>query len=87
MHSICSIKYSVPKKVPIAFHKGANYDYHLFKEIIRIFKKISCLREITKTYINFTIPIEKEVKRLNKNGGKIIKNLSYNYNFLIAQDM
>ena len=77
MHSICSIKYSVPKKVPIA----------LFKEIIRIFKKISCLREITKTYINFTIPIEKEVKRLNKNGGKIIKNLSYNYNFLIAQDM
>ena len=27
-HSICNLKYYVPKNIPIAFHKGSNYDYH-----------------------------------------------------------
>ena len=29
-HSICNLKYSVPKKVPIVFHNGSglSYDYH-----------------------------------------------------------
>ena len=27
-HSIYNFKYSVPKKIPIAFHNGSNYDYH-----------------------------------------------------------
>ena len=26
--SICNLKYSVPKKIPIAFHNGSNHDYH-----------------------------------------------------------
>ena len=25
MHSICNLKYSVPKRIPIAFHNGPNY--------------------------------------------------------------
>ena len=28
-HSICSLEYSVPKKSPIAFRIGSNYDYHV----------------------------------------------------------
>ena len=24
VHSICNLKYSVPKKIPIAFHNGSN---------------------------------------------------------------
>ena len=28
-HSICNLKYSVPKNIPIIFHSGSNYDYHL----------------------------------------------------------
>ena len=28
-HSICNLKYGVPKKIPIVFHNGPNYDYHL----------------------------------------------------------
>ena len=28
-HSICNLKYSVPKKISIAFHNGSNYDYYL----------------------------------------------------------
>ena len=27
-HSICNLKYCVPKKIPIVFHNGSNYDYH-----------------------------------------------------------
>ena len=26
--SICNLKYSVPKRIPIVFHNGSNYDYH-----------------------------------------------------------
>ena len=27
-HSTCNLEYSIPKKVPIAFHNGSNDDYH-----------------------------------------------------------
>ena len=27
-HSICNLKYSLPKKIPIVLHNGSNYDYH-----------------------------------------------------------
>ena len=30
-----------------------------------------------ETYITFTVPIEKEGTRINKNGEKIRKNISY----------
>ena len=32
VHSICNLKYSVPKKFLIAFHNGGNYDYHFIIE-------------------------------------------------------
>ena len=27
-HSICNLKYSVPKEIAIVFYNGSNYDYH-----------------------------------------------------------
>ena len=40
-------------------------------------------------YITFTVPIEKEVTRIDKNGEEIAKNLKYYnlFNLLIAQDL
>ena len=33
-NSICKLKYSVRKKIPIVFHNGSNYDYHfIIKEL------------------------------------------------------
>ena len=33
-HSICNLKYHVPKKMPILFHNVSNYDYHfIIKEL------------------------------------------------------
>ena len=26
--SLCNLQYSLPKKIPIVFHNGSNYDYH-----------------------------------------------------------
>ena len=38
-HSICYLRYSVPKKSPIVFHNGSNYDYHfIIKESAEEFK-------------------------------------------------
>ena len=39
-HSICNLKYSVPKSIHIVLHNGSNYDYHfIMKESAEEFKK------------------------------------------------
>ena len=83
-HSICNLKYSVPKKIPIVFHNGSNYDYHfIIKELAEEFKKqFTCLGENTEKYITFTVPIEKEVTRVDKNREEITKNISYILHFI-----
>ena len=83
-HSLCNLKYKVLKKVPIVFHNGSNYDYHfIIKELAEEFKKqFTCLGENTEKYITFTVPIEKEVTRTDKNGEEITKNISYILQFI-----
>ena len=35
-YSIRNLKYNVPKKIPMAFHNGSNYDYHfIIKRVSR----------------------------------------------------
>ena len=69
------------KKISIAFHNGSNYDDHfMVKELAEEFEKqFTCLREKKqkKKKNAFTVPIEKEVRRTNKNGEWITKNISY----------
>ena len=39
-HSICNLKYNMPKKIPIVFQNGSNYDYYfIIKEFAEEFKK------------------------------------------------
>ena len=61
-HSICNLKYSLPKKVPIVLYNGSNYGYHFFiKELAGEFRKqFTCLGESTEKCITFTVPIEKK---------------------------
>ena len=63
-------------KIPIVFHNGSNYDYNfIIKELAEEFKKqFTCLGENTENNITFTVPIEKEVTRTDKNGEEI-KNI------------
>ena len=68
-HSISNLKYSPPKKIPIAFHNVSNYDYHfIIKELTEEFKEqFTCLAKNTEKYITLTIPLEKQVTRTDKN--------------------
>ena len=39
-HSICNLRYGVPKEIPIVFHRVSNYDYHfIIKELGEEFEK------------------------------------------------
>ena len=67
-HSICNLKYSISKRIPIVFHNGSNYDYHFItKRLAEEFKKqFISLGENNERCITFTIPIEKEVTRIKR---------------------
>ena len=41
--------------------------------------QFTCLRENTEKYKTFSVPIEKEVTRIDKKGKEIIKTISYRY--------
>ena len=79
MHSIRNLKYSVSKTIRIAFHNGSNYDYHFIikKSVEELKIQLTCLGKKTVKYITFTIPIRKEVTRIDKNGEEVTKNISY----------
>ena len=68
------------KKIPIVFQNGSNYDYHfIIKELAEEFEKqFTCLAENTEKYITFTVPIEKDIKRIDKNGKEITKKYILN---------
>ena len=84
-----NLKYSVPKKNPIVFHEGSNYDYQfIIKDLVEEFKKqFTCFGENTEKCITFTVPIEREVTRIDKNGQNVTKIYLTYYNLLIAQDL
>ena len=58
-HSICNLKYSVAKNIPIVFHNRSNYYYHfVIKEIAEEFKKqVIYLGENTEKHVTLTVPI------------------------------
>ena len=38
-HNICNLRYKVPKEIPVVFHNGSTYDYHLIiNELVKEFK-------------------------------------------------
>ena len=68
----------------IKFHNGSNYDYHLIiKELVEKFERqFTCLGEKTEKYITFSVSLEKEVIRMDKNGKEIAKTISYRLQFI-----
>ena len=78
----------MPNKILIVFHSGSNYDYHFIKDLAEEFKKqYTCLGENTQKCITLTVSIEKQVKRIDKSGWEITKNISYIFSLLTAQDL
>ena len=63
-HSICNLKYAIPKEITIMFHNGSNYDYYFIKkELAEEFKgQFTCSGKNTEKYITFSVPIGKGIK-------------------------
>ena len=58
MHSICNLKYNVPKKIPIAFYNTSNRLSFYHKIAAEFEKQFTCLAENTEKCIAFVVPIE-----------------------------
>ena len=68
-HSICNLRYQIPKEIPVVFHNGSTNDYHfIIKQLVREFKYyLECLGENTEKYITFSVPIKKVLDNDNDN--------------------
>ena len=81
-HSVCNLRYKLPKEVPLVFHNGSTYDYHfIIKNLPEEFEGESeWLGENTEKYITFSVPFKKE----NDNDKKIKYKLKFidSYRFM-----
>ena len=66
-HNIFNLIYNIPKKIPIVFHNGSTYDYHIvIKKLVEEFKgEFECLGENTEKYIAFSVQLKKENDKKN----------------------
>ena len=66
-HSICNLRYKVPKEIPVVFHNRSTYDYHfIIKELVKEFEgNFDCLGENTEKYITFSTPLKKKIENKN----------------------
>ena len=49
-YDICSLRYKIPKEIPLVFHNGSTYDFHfIFKELAEESEgEFECLGENTE---------------------------------------
>ena len=61
-HSVCNLRYKVPKEISIVFHNCSTYDYHfIIKKIAKEFEdEFECLGKNTEKFITFSVPLKKE---------------------------
>ena len=67
-HSMCNIRYKVPKVILAVFHNGSSYDDHfVIRQLAKDFKGyFNCIGKNTEKYITFSISVFKEYDKVNK---------------------
>ena len=77
VQSIYKLRYSVPKKIHIVFHKGSNYDYHfIIKKLAEEFKKqLTCSGKILKNTLSWLFQQKKKLEKLLKMENKLQKDI------------
>ena len=68
MKKFCKdLRYKIPKEIPGVFHNGSSYDYHfIIKELPEEFERqFECLGENTEKYIIFSVPIKKQITKID----------------------
>ena len=83
-HDICNLRYKIPKEIPVVFHNGSTYDYHfIIKELAEEFEgEFECSGENTEKYITFSMPIKKEIIKIDKDGNDKMTKISYKIKFI-----
>ena len=87
-HSICNLKYKVPKDIPVVFHNGSKYDNHLIiKQISKIFKGyFTCTGENTEKYISFSMNIiKKDINNKKKRPETYMLKFIDTYRFMASK--
>ena len=81
-HSICNLRYSTQKDIPVLFHNVTNYDFNLIiTELAKEFRsELQCIPVNTNKYMSFSIPIKKKVYANSINTKK--KVVTYKLNFI-----
>ena len=80
-HSICNLRFNWPNKIPVVFHNGPNYDYRfIIKELANEFQ--GKFGKNTKRYGTFFVLMEKEIRKVNKDGNEDIITISYKTKFI-----
>ena len=66
------------------FNNGSTYDYHfIIKELAEELEiEFECLGENTEKYIPFSVPIKKEITKIDKDGNDKIMKTSYKIKFI-----
>ena len=74
----------MPNEIPVVFNNSSNYDYHfIIKELANKSEGQSeCLGQNTKKKKTFSVPIEKEVTKINKDGNESVVTISYKIKFI-----
>ena len=63
-HINCNMNYKISTNISVVFHNSSRYDYHfIINELAKEFEgQFECLGENTEKYINFSVPIKKQIK-------------------------
>ena len=71
-------------EIPVVFHKDSDYNYHfVIKELANEFEgQFECIEENTKKYKNFSVSIEKEVIKIDKDDNESTVTISYPIKFI-----
>ena len=85
-HDVCNLRYKIPKEILIVFHNGSTYDYHfIIKELAKEFEgEFECFGENTEKYTTFSVPIKKEITKIDKDGNDKIMKISYKIMFIVS---
>ena len=81
-HSICNLRFIVPSKIPVIFHKSSNYYYHfIVKEFASKFEgQFECLGENKEKQKTFFFN-RKRSSKVNKDGNESLATISCKMKF------
>ena len=74
----------MPNEIPVVFHNGSNYDYHfIIKELANEFEgQFECLGKNKEKSKTFSVPIKKEITKIDKDGNESVVTICYKIKFI-----